>query len=608
MPTAEHTAEKRSTHARTLGEMFRRSAQRAPDPVAGWPGADQAALRWKEAGGWVDLSHRELGERATAIARGLIALGIERGDRVAILSNTRPEWTIADAGVMCAGAATAPIYHTNAPEECEYVLSHSGSRLLFCEDEAQLAKIRQVRERCPELQHVVLLTGEATDDAMTLDGLCAAGAGVEPEAVDARVREVDPGDLATLVYTSGTTGPPKACKLSHANWMSTVKLYEQVLDLETPPVVVFMFLPLAHSLARIIQMVTIDVGGTLAFWQRDPLRLLDDIREVSPTHLTSVPRVFEKIFTAASAGVAEQPAVRRAIFRWAVATGREVRARDPERLGWLLRRRGELAERLVLSKVRALFGDRLRLAMTGAAPIAADVLEFFDAAGVTILEGWGLSETTAAGALNTVRDRRIGTVGKPLPSVDVRIADDGEILMRGPHVFGGYLHDAPATAEAFTDGWFRTGDIGAIEDGFLKITGRKKEIIITSSGKNVSPANIETALKESRWISEAVVYGDNRPYLVALIALDPEEAPALAAKLGVTPERTAMAADERVREAIAEVVNDANAHFARIEQVKRFAIVPHDFTQAGGELTPTLKIKRRVVYGHYAETFDGLYE
>ena len=273
MATIEHTAAERSTHARTLGEMFRRSAQRTADAGAGWPGADSPALRWKEGGRWIELSHRELGERAERIARGLIALGIERGDRVAILANTRPEWTIADAGVMCAGAATAPIYHTNSPEECEYVLSHSGSRLVFCEDPEQLAKVAQVRERCPELLHAVLLTGEGAG-ALTLEQLCAAGAEVDPGKVDERVAEVEPGDLATLVYTSGTTGPPKACMLSHASWMATARLYEQVLDLEQPPVVTFMFLPLAHSLARIVQMLTIDVGGTLAFWQRDPQRLL----------------------------------------------------------------------------------------------------------------------------------------------------------------------------------------------------------------------------------------------------------------------------------------------------------------------------------------------
>jgi long-chain acyl-CoA synthetase len=599
------TAEERSTHAPTLGAMFLGSASRPEDVANGWPGAEAAALRWKEQGGWVDLSYRELGERARNIARGLIALGVERDDRVAILCNTRPEWTLADAAVMCAGAATAPIYHTNSAEECEYVLAHSDSRVVFCEDEAQLAKVERVRGRCPALEHVILLRGDG-GGAPTLAELCAGGDRIDAEAVDRRVAEVNPEDMATLVYTSGTTGPPKACVLTHSNWVSTAHLYEQVLDLERPPVVVFMFLPLAHSLARIIQMVTIDVGGTIAFWQRDPARLLDDIREVEPTHLTSVPRVFEKIFSAASAG-AEQSPVRGAIFRWALATGRELGDRDPASVGWLARHRHALADRLVLSKVRGLFGDRLRLAMSGAAPISADVLGFFNASGVTILEGWGLSESTAAGTLNTVQQRRIGTVGRSLPGVDVRVAEDGEILMRGPHIFSGYLKDAEATEQAFRDGWFRTGDIGSLDDGFLTITGRKKEIIITSSGKNITPANIETALKESRWISEAVVYGDNRPYIVALITLDPDELPALAQQLGTSPERDAMARDERVRAAIQEVVDAANARFARIEQVKRFEILPSDFSQASGELTPTLKVKRRVVYGRYADAFDRLY-
>ena len=607
MAAPAHTAEERSTHAGTLGQMFLRAAERIGDPAAGWPGADEPALRWKEGDRWVDLSHRELGARATSTARGLLALGVERGDRVAILANTRPEWTLADAGVMCAGAATAPIYHTNSPEECEYVLAHSGSRVVFCEDPEQAAKVAQVRDRCPALEHVVLLTG-ADGGALTLADLHAAGGAIDPEAVTRRVGEVSGSDLATLVYTSGTTGPPKACMLSHANWVATASLYEQVLDLERPPIVVFMFLPLAHSLARIVQMVTIDVGGTLAYWQREPQRLLEDIRETRPTHLTSVPRVFEKIFAAASAGVAEQPAVKRAIFNWSVATGREFRSRDEAAAGWFLRQRHALADRLVLSKVRALFGDRLRLAMSGAAPIAADVLEFFDASGVTVLEGWGLSETTAAGCLNTIADRRIGTVGPPLPGVDLRIADDGEVLLRGPQVFDGYLNDPEATESAFSEGWFRTGDLGALEDGFLRITGRLKELIITSSGKNISPANIETALKESRWISQAVVYGDNRPYLVALITLDPEEAPALAAQLGVAPDLAAMASDERVHTAISEVVDAVNARFARIEQIKRFAILPRDLTQETGELTPTIKVKRRVVYERYAGDFDRLYD
>ena len=589
-------ARERSIHASTLGEMLLRSSER-----------EGAAMTYKEAGRWKEVSYAQMLGSARDTARGLIAHGVLPGDRVAILCNTRPEWTLADAGIICAGAATAPIYQTNSPQECEYVLVHSGSRIVFCEDPDQLSKVAAVRHRCPELEQAVLLPGEHPD-AMTLAEFAAAGAKVEPDTVDTRVAQVSPEDLATLIYTSGTTGPPKACLLSHANWISTIGLYEEVLDFENPPVIVFMFLPLAHSMARVIQMITIDVGGTLAYWQRDPRRLLEDIREASPTHLASVPRVFEKIYNAATAGVAEQSAAKRAIFRWALATGREARAREPGSAGWLLRSQQALADRLVLSKVRGLFGDRLRLSISAAAPIAGNVLEFFDASGVTILEAWGLSESTAAGTLNTVREHRIGSVGRPLPDVDVRIAGDGEILMRGPHIFHGYLNDPTATAEAFSEGWFRTGDIGSVQDGFLTITGRKKELIITSSGKNITPSNIETALRENRWISQAVVYGDNRPYLVALITLDPEEAPALAEKLGIAADCAAMAHDERVRAVISEAVDLANARFARIEQVKRFSILDRDLSQGDGELTPTLKVKRRVVYEEFADVLDAMYE
>ncbi|HEY7629484.1 MAG TPA: AMP-binding protein, partial [Thermoleophilaceae bacterium] len=287
-----------------------------------------------------------------------------------------------------------------------------------------------------------------------------------------------------------------------------------------------------------------------------------------------------------------------------------VRAREDagEGIGWLLRRRHRVADRLVLSKVRELFGTRLDFAISAAAPIAADVLDFFNAAGVRVLEAYGMTETTAAGAINTLDEWRVGKVGRPLPPGAVRLAGDGEILMSGPHVFSGYFKDPGATAETIVDGWLRTGDLGTIDDdGFLAISGRKKEIIITSSGKNITPTNIENALREDRWISEAVVYGDNRPYLVALITIDPDEVPALAEEAGVEAEVVAMARDQRVRAEIQRVIDAANERFARIEQIKRFEILPHDLTQEAGELTPTLKVKRRIVYQRYADVFERLY-
>jgi long-chain acyl-CoA synthetase len=397
--------------------------------------------------------------------------------------------------------------------------------------------------------------------------------------------------------------------ITHGNFLATVEMYERSLDFGESPVV-FMFLPLAHSLARVTQLVALDIGATLAFWQGDPALLLDDVRDARPTHLPSVPRVFEKIHARATGGAEEMSPAKRALFSWALATGASMRAAERADQGpsTLLRARHALADRLVLSKVRALFGPDLRMAMTGAAPIAADVLEFFAACGVPILEGYGMTETCAAATLNRLGVTRFGTVGRPLPSSEIAVAEDGEILMRGPHVFKGYYRDEAATSESFDGDWLRSGDLGEIDDGgFLRITGRKKELIITSSGKNISPANIETRLRESRWISQAVVYGDNHPYLVALLTLDADEAPALAERLGIETDGAAMAANPRVLAAIQHVVDEVNASFARIEQVKRFALLEHDLTLPGGELTPTLKIKRAVVYDRYRDTFEALY-
>ncbi len=572
-----------------------------------------AALRHKDGGSWVDVSYAEFAQTVREIARGLIALGIERGDRVAVLANTRPEWTLVDMGAFCAGAVVAPVYHTNSPGECAYVLSDSDARVVFCEDAAQLAKLDDVRERCPLLAHIVLMEGEH-DGAISLAALRELGAGVPDAAVDERVAAVAPDDIATLVYTSGTTGPPKGCVLTHDNMLFATRDYEQRLELElqSEPGTFFMFLPLAHSLARMIELAALDTGGTLTFWQRDPKRLLDDIREARPTYLPSVPRLFEKIYTAAHSGIAEQSAPKRAIFSWSIATGKRMRALErsgahiPAHLAW----RHRLADRLVLSKVRGLFGGELRLAASGAAPIAIEVLEFFDACGILVVEGWGMTETCAAGTINTERELRFGSVGRPLPGIEVRLARDGELLVRGPTVFREYFKQEAATHEALNDGWLSTGDLAAIDaDGYVSIVGRKKDLIITSSGKNISPSNIENELKTTRWISDAVVFGDNRPYLVAMLVLDADEAPRLAEQLGIAGDDVAMlAGDDRVHAELQKSVDEVSARFARIEQVKRFTILDHELTQAAGELTPTLKLKRAVVYAKYARVFGGLYE
>ena len=583
--------------AQTLGQTILRSGDR--------PGA---ALRYKEAGIWREISYAQLVSWARGIAKGLIALGIEPGERVSILADTRPEWTLADAGSFCAGTVVAPIYHTNSPEECEYVLRHSEARAVFCEDAAQAAKIHQVRDRCPALEHVITLVG-GDSRSIGLDDLIGRGADVPDSVLDARVAAVSPESMASLVYTSGTTGPPKACILTHRNFTEATHALEERLRL-VEPIEFFMFLPLAHVFARIVQLFTLDVGGTLIYWQRDPLRLLDDIRESRPTYFPSVPRVWEKIHAAATGGIADEPWLKRALFSWALGVGHDLREleRRGAKPGPVLAGQHRLADRLVLSKVRDLFGGRLRLAVTAAAPIGVEVLEFFDACGIVLLEAWGMTETCAAGTLNTDLEMKIGTIGKPVPTLEMRVAPDGELLARGSNIFGGYFKDPEATSEVLVDGWLATGDLGSIDaDGFVSITGRKKDLIITSSGKNITPANIENALKQNRWISEAVAYGDRRPYLVAILTLDADEAPKLARQLGVSPDLHQMATDQRVVAEIQRAVDGVNQRFARIEQIKRFAILDHELSQEDGDLTPTLKVKRVNVYDKFAEVFDRLY-
>ena len=571
---------------------------------------DQVALRFARGDIWTELSYSAVGEAVSEIARGLSALGVEPGDRVAILAATRPEWTLVDLGALAAGSVVVPIYHSDSAGECHYILVHSDSRLVFCENEEQLAKVAEIRAQCPRLDHIVMLEGSGPG-AISLDELRERGRQVDPGAPARIAADIGPDDLATIVYTSGTTGPPKGCMTTNGNLIRTARMYEQQVDLG-PGKVAFMFLPLAHSLARVTQIVLLDVGATIAYWRGDSAKLLEDLARTRPTHVPAVPRVFEKIHAMALVNAEEQGALRRSVFIRALSTGR--RARQLEREGRrgdpLQRLRHALADRLVLSKVRALFGGHLELALTGAAPIAREVLEFFDACGVLVLEGYGLSESTAAATLNTTAARRFGTAGRPLPGCEVSIAPDGEILIRGPNVFGGYFKNDVATQEALgEDGWLATGDLGSLDaDGYLQITGRKKDIIITSGGKNISPANIEAALREIRWVSEAVVYGDQRPYLVALLTLDRDDADALAERVGAPAGVAAMAGDERVREELEREVQDINRRFARVEQIKRFAILDRDLTQQDGELTPTLKVKRQAVYAEFRDVLDALYE
>jgi long-chain acyl-CoA synthetase len=582
----------------TIGDLL-------PKAVAKY-GSRRAVMFKDDSGQWMARGYDEVGETVRKLALGLIALGVEKGDKVSILGNTRVEWTYFDFAALTAGATVVPIYQTNSAEECEYVLENSDAKVVIVEDEDQLAKIRAIRGGCPRLEHVIRMTGSG-GGAISTDELIAKGTSLTETDWVARYESVTPDDICTFIYTSGTTGPPKGCVISHGNYRAMLDMVVQKNVLGGGDELTYLFLPLAHSFALLIQFGTFELGATLAYWERDPLRIMANLAEVKPTYFPSVPRIFEKIYTAATASVEKEGGLRKRIFDWSIAVGKRFHEAERRRgAGPLLRLQYALADRLVLAKIRNLFGGNLRVAVSGAAPINPDILRFFDAAGVLVLEGWGMTETSTAATIATPDDFKFGTIGKPFPGVEVKIADDGEILVKGPNVFKGYYKNDEATRETIVDGWLHTGDIGEFDaDGYLKITGRKKDIIITAGGKNITPANLEAEIKQHPMISQCVVIGDRRPFLVAVVTLDPEEAAKFAEEKGVDP--ATPHEDERVRASIQAHLDQVNQKFARVEQVKKFEILPRDFSQEGGELTPSMKVKRNVVAQKYADEVDALY-
>jgi long-chain acyl-CoA synthetase len=589
----------RGTKSKTLADLLPRSAQMygaAP------------ALRYKQGDEWVDRSFAEVGETVRSLSLGLIDLGVERGDKVSILANTRPEWTYADFAALSAGATVVPIYQTNSPEECQYVLENSDARVVIVEDDEQLEKIRAVRDRLPLLEHVIRMTG-SSEDAISFDDLAARGSARDPSEWEARWQSVTSDDICTFIYTSGTTGPPKGCVISHGNYRAMLDMVNETSVIEEGDLT-YLYLPLAHSFALLIQFGSFDLGTTIAYWERDPLKIMPNLAELHPTYFPSVPRIFEKIYTTATSAMEKEGGLTRAIFNWSIRVGKKMREveRSGREPGFLLRRQYAFADEKVLSKIRALFGGKIRLAVSGAAPINPDILSFFDAAGVLVLEGWGMTETSTAATISSPDEFKVGTIGKPFPGCQVRIADDDEILVKGPNVFQGYYKDEEATRETIVDGWLHTGDIGEIdEDGFIKITGRKKDIIITAGGKNITPANLESEIKQHPFVSQCVVVGDRRPYLVALVTLDPEETVAYAKEHGLPEDPAQLTSNEEIRKAIEAHVDQINEKFARVEQVKKIAILPEDLSQEGGELTPTLKVKRAVVTSKHEPAIEKLY-
>ncbi|MQY13423.1 Long-chain-fatty-acid--CoA ligase FadD15 [Streptomyces sp. RB5] len=549
------------------------------------------ALRLPHGGG--DVSYEELRDTVHTVARGLIGLGVAAGDRVAVLCETRAEWTYAHLGVLATGAALVPVYPSAGDEEVAWVLGDSGAGVVLCEDAEKAARVAAL---VPGVRPVVM-TGEAAP--MTHPAELAPLA-----AVLARGAAVTRDDLAMIVYTSGTTGLPKGCRLSHGNSGAISDATASFEKME-PGDVTYIYLPLAHLLAQLTELSTLLDGATLAFWGGRIEGIVPELGQVRPTHLPSVPRLFERVHAQVGALAAADGPEGTARFEAAVALGAHID--DLRRSGAeptaAQTRAYEEADGKLYALVRSVFGGRLRHANVGGAPIAPQTLDFMRACGIPLYEGYGMTESAGIIALNHPGAHRYGTVGQPLPGCEVRIAADGEILARGPMIFAGYHAAAEATGEALdAEGWLHTGDLGELDaDGYLSVTGRKKDIIITSSGKNITPSLLEFAIQQSRWVSRAVMIGDRRPYPVALITLDPDEI----AGLGLTG---SPAASEQVRGWIQEAVDAANAKAAGPARIRRFTILDEDFSVADETLTPTLKIRRAAVARRYAKEIDGLYE
>jgi long-chain acyl-CoA synthetase len=544
-----------------------------------------AYLAEAEPGQWREVSWNEAARTVDELANGLLSRGIGKGDAFGIVSRTRLEWTLFDFALALVGGITAPVYPDSSANEAAHVLRHSEAVGALVEDDVQVAKIEPLG-----LPHLLTLQDL---DGLRADGIAFAQA--HPGALDQAAAAVGEDDLYTYIYTSGTTGPPKGCMIRHRNYYAMTSSIEGIEDLGLGGDVMLLYLPLAHNFGRLMTLWGAYSGFTIAFCS-DPYAVADALPQVRPTLLPSVPRMYEKAHTTITSKLEEASGPRRWLGDWALGVGRRVSA---------LRQRGEplpralafqhrIANRVVYSKVKQRFGGRLRIGISGGAPLAKEIGEFFHALDMLILEGWGLTECTTAATVNRPRRFRFGTVGPAMPGAEVKRGSEGELLIRSETIFAGYLKDDEATRAVLTDeGWLRSGDIGEIDpDGFVTITDRKKDIIVTAGGKNVAPQNIENSLKASRYVSQALVVGDRRPYVAALITLDEAEV----AK-----------ANGDLQALVQQVVDDVNSKLSRYEQVKRFAIVSREFNSEQGEVTPTLKLKRRVIEERFADEIERLY-
>jgi long-chain acyl-CoA synthetase len=565
---------------------------------------DDVGLRIQRNGRWEDVTYAEFAAQVAGVAKGLVAGGVQPGDRVGLLAKTRYEWTVLDYAIWTAGAVVVPIYETSSPDQIAWILSDSGARSVVVETAEHAAAVDSVRDEAPELGSVWVIEDGA------LDSLTSAGADVPDDELAARRATLTSASLATLIYTSGTTGRPKGCELTHANFLFEIRngmsLLGNYLDEKGS---LLLFIPLAHVLARVLEVGAINTRTVIGHTP-DVKDLLGDLGRFRPSFVLAVPRVFEKVYNSAKA-TADEGGKGKIFDKAAQVAVDWSRAQDTGGPGLLLRAQHALFDKLVYSKLKAALGGQCRAAISGGAPLGERLGHFFRGIGVTVFEGYGLTETTAAAAVNHDAALRIGTVGRPLPGVDAAIADDGEVLLRGGIVMRGYWKNEQATKEAIdADGWFHTGDLGELDtEGFLKITGRKKEILVTAGGKNVAPAVLEDRLRAHKLVSQCIVVGDQRPFIAALITLDAEALPAWLKSKGkaesTTPDR--LRDDPELLAELEGAVGEANKAVSHAEAIKKFRVLGSDFTEENGTLTPSLKLKRAVVMKEFGDDVESLY-
>jgi len=579
----------------TLSELFR----------AVVANGRQDCLLHKIDGAYRPLSASELAARVRGFATALDGWGVRHGDRVALMAENGPDWATIDFAILSLGAVSVPIYSTLLPEGAAYVARDSGAKVVVVQGDERLDGLLALRDEMPAVERFVAFGCRPRAGVDELDSAIAAGAAGDPAQFERWLDRARPDDLATLIYTSGTTGDPKGVMLTHGNLCSNVTTCCRILPLKREWVALS-FLPLAHSLERTLDYAYFYAGVAIAYAE-SVQTVAQNLLEVQPHVFGSVPRVYEKVRAKVLENVEAAGGMKKRLFDWALAAGtralpKRLAFEDP---GLSVR----LADKLVFSKVRARLGSRFEYAISGGAPLGKELAEFFWAAGIPLLEGYGLTETSPVIAVNTPQDVRLGTVGKPIPGVEVRIAEDGEILARGPNIMKGYYRNPEATAEVLAaDGWFKTGDIGELDaDGFLSITDRKKELIVNAYGKNIAPAPIENDLKAGRWIAQAVVIGDRRPFLVVLLVPNFEALEPWLKSHGIAGDASAWVEDERVRALFQAEIDRVNARHQRYEQIRAFALLPRELTLEAGEMTPTMKVKRRVIHQRFREALERLY-